>query len=115
MKTLKDLINLIAKEAEDSEGKMVQYQFMLDTRFNWLSMDQLIYNPFSETEEGREQRETICSHLPIETPAQVQQAFWLVWNNGRTRHEEDRPENATHPKPEPGAILIPVPTDTENL
>jgi hypothetical protein len=114
MKTLKDLINLIAEEAANSEGKMVKYEFMLDTRFNWLSIDQVILNPSAEAEEDREQRTGICTHLHIETPAHIQQAFWTVWTNGRSQHKEDRPENATQPKPEPAAILIPVP-NTENL
>ena len=35
MKTLKDLFDLVLHETEQNKDKAVQYQFSIDTKYNW--------------------------------------------------------------------------------
>jgi hypothetical protein len=101
MKTLTDLLELIAKETELSKGKLVEYRFSLDMIHNWLSMVQVV-DLVEETKET-----PVFEYQKIETVAELQLAYWLIWTNGRSKHE-DTPENAPRNAPEKYAVLIPV-------
>ena len=79
MKTIKDLFELIAKETEMNEDKRLEYLFDINTRYQWLSM-YVNYNC-----EGHE-IETIFSNLKIETPEEIQLAYWSIYNNGRSKN-----------------------------
>ena len=41
MKTLKDILLLIADQEEKNKNKMLKYKFELNTRYNWLSLYQV--------------------------------------------------------------------------
>ena len=41
MKTLTDLLNLITREIELTQDKMVKFAFDIDTRYNWLTFVKL--------------------------------------------------------------------------
>jgi tRNA-dihydrouridine synthase len=80
MKTLKDLLELINKETQLNEGKMLQNVFDINTRYNWVSMYQ-VYNLIDDVKE-----ETIINNGSIETPEKLQQVYWTIYNKGRLQH-----------------------------
>ena len=77
MKTLKDILLLIADQEEKNKNMMLKYKFDLNTRYNWLSLYQVI-----NTEDGEEVRD-VFSSLSIATPEAIQQAYWTAYNNTR--------------------------------
>ena len=79
MKTITDLFELVAKETEMNKGKTVEYLFDIDTRYKWLSM-YVNYNC-----EGYDIEE-IVSKLKIETPEEIQLAYWSIYNKGRSKN-----------------------------
>lgn len=82
MKTIADLFELILKETELNEGKLVQHQFDINTKYNYVSM----YNHVDI--EGRETEE-VFSRIYFDTPEQLQLAYWTIYNNGRLRFHQD--------------------------
>jgi len=91
MKTIKDLFELILAEEMLNENKLMQYKFSIDTRYNWICMD--VYRPLYEIDDdGIEQKtlklyESVLSHASIETPEQLQQVYWTIYNNGRSSNQ----------------------------
>lgn len=75
MKTLADLFSLIAEQTNKNDGMGVKYVFDVNTRYNWVSMYELV--PVLEKEKD------VFSHLSIETPEQLQQVYWTIFNSGR--------------------------------
>jgi hypothetical protein len=80
MKTLNDLILLIAVITVNNEGKLLNYLISLDLRHNWLSLWE-----FAETytsENGVEvitDEKVLCS-LKTDTIENIQQAYWTLYN-----------------------------------
>ena len=77
MKTLTDLLLLIANETEMNKGKMCVYTFDLNTKYNWLSM----YRDHNLEDIAVE---TVFSNMKIETIEQIQLAYWSIFNEGRS-------------------------------
>ena len=84
MKTLTDLLNLITREIELTQNKMVKFAFDIDTRYNWLTFVKL-YPEVSEDGEltGENREEKILSSAKFDTPEKIQQAYWTIYNEGR--------------------------------
>ena len=86
MKTLTDLLNLITKEIELTQNKMVNYEFVVDTRYNWLTFERVMPEVGEDGEfTGDDKRETILSSFKFDTPETIQQAYWTIYNEGRYR------------------------------
>ena len=81
MKTIADLFELILNETNANEGKLVKYTFNIDTRYNWVSMYE------GADIKGYEQKQ-IISMQSIETPEQLQQVYWTIYNNGRSSKKD---------------------------
>jgi len=77
MKTLTDLFLLIANETEMSKGKMLEYTFDINTKYNWLSM-------YRDHNLEDIDYETVFTNMKIETIEQIQLAYWSVFNAGRS-------------------------------
>ncbi len=95
MKTLTDLFTLIAKEIEISNSRLVKFTFDIDTRYNWLTFSK-VYPVFSKTEveiingierakELKPQIEDLLKNTPFDTPEAIQQAYWTIYNEGRSK------------------------------
>lgn len=88
MKTIKDLFELILAEEMLNENKVTQYTFNINTRYNWVCMD--VYRTAYEIDEnGCEEQvlklyENVLSNASIKTPAELQQVYWTIYNNGRS-------------------------------
>lgn len=81
MKTINNLFELVANEISMNAGKIVQYTFDIDTRYQVVSM-YVNYDP----DQNNDKNETIFSRLPIKTAEEVQLVFWFIWNKGRSRN-----------------------------
>jgi len=79
MKTLTDLLLLIANETEMNKGKLCTYTFDFNTQYNWLSM----YKDYGVNGLGSNP-ETVLSNMKIETIEQIQLAYWSIFNEGRS-------------------------------
>lgn len=77
MKTIADLFELILNETNANDGKLVKYTFNIDTQYNWVSMWE------AADIKGYEQKQ-IIQMQSIETPEQLQQVYWTIYNNGRS-------------------------------
>ena len=98
MKTLTDLLNLITQEIElNSKGFMVNFIFKIDTKYNRLTFEKE-YPQFSKTEtkiiEGIEKAkkldpktETILDYIDLKDKGEIQQAYWTIYNEGRTKQD----------------------------
>jgi len=86
MKTLKDLFELINKETELNEGKMLQMTFSVDTQYNWCSMTK-IYK-FGECMEVKpeDKEEKVFSNKSIKKPEELQEVYWTIYNSGRAKY-----------------------------
>jgi tRNA-dihydrouridine synthase len=80
MKTLKDLFELINRETELNDGKILKHSFEINTKHNWVSM----YNVYKLSDEVKE--ETIINNESIKTPEKLQQVYWTIYNNGRLQY-----------------------------
>ena len=80
MKTLKDILLLIADQEEKNKNKMLKYKFELNTRYNWLSLYQIASK---EGDIYGEEIRDIFNSLSIATPEAIQQAYWTAYNNTR--------------------------------
>ena len=80
MKTYTDIINLIVKEVEMSKGKYVQYSGTFNWEYKYVSF-------FSQTDNKKTE---ILTTYTLDTPAKIQQAYWTIWNSGRSRHEDNK-------------------------
>ena len=78
MKTITDLFELVAKETEMSQTKMVKYFFDIDTRYKWVSM-YVDYNCGDDNDI-----EELISKIMIRTPEEIQLAYWSIYNKGRS-------------------------------
>lgn len=89
MKTLRDLLNLITEEIILNQDRLVQYEFKVDTRFNWVDFDKaspkVIGDEVSTTEVDRK---AILKCASIDTPEKIQVAYWTIYTNGRVQHEK---------------------------
>lgn len=98
MKTLTDLLNLITQEIElNSKGYMVNFIFQIDTKYNRLTFEKE-FPQFSKTEtkiiEGVEmakklepKTETILDYIDLKDKGEIQQAYWTIYNEGRTKKD----------------------------
>ena len=81
-------MDLIAKEVNLSVGKYSTYTGEINFEYKHVSF----INIFKDENEDSE-KEYILSHFVIDTPAKIQQAYWTIWNSGRSRFEEDNEVN----------------------
>ena len=98
MKTLKDLLNLVTEEIYlNSKGYMVNFTFQIDTKYNRLTFKKE-FPQFSKTEteivEGIEmakkldtKTETILDYINLKDKGEIQQAYWTIYNEGRTKKD----------------------------
>ena len=75
MRTLTDLIHIIAIIAENNPQYALEYQIVLDLQYDWLSL----YTTMTVDGE-KEYKEEKFSHLAIKTEAQIQEAYWRLYN-----------------------------------
>ena len=88
MKTLTDLLNLITREIELTQNKMVNFEFVVDTRYSWLTFERVMPEVGEDGEfTGDDKRETILSSVGFDTPAKIQLAYWTIYNEGRVQDE----------------------------
>tara|TARA_Y100000361_G_C11105304_1_gene314404 strand:- start:558 stop:803 length:246 start_codon:yes stop_codon:yes gene_type:complete len=79
MKTLTDIFNLIAKETELNEGMLLQHQFDINTKHEWVSMYKFAEGIKTTLDE------TIFSHESFKDEANIQKVYWLIYTNGRSK------------------------------
>lgn len=86
MKTLKDLFELINKETELNEGKLMKNVFSVDTRYNWCSMYK-VYE-FGEVMGVKPdaKEEKVFSMKGFKTPEELQEVYWTIYNVSRTKN-----------------------------
>lgn len=77
MKTLTDLLLLIAAETTANENKLVKYLFKIDTQYNWVSA-------YQQTFVNEPDIKTIFSSLSIATPEELQLVYWSIYATCRT-------------------------------
>ncbi len=63
----------------------VEYRFQIDTLYHWLSMFRVSTVNLPGIDEVH--KEEIFYNVKIETEADIQAAYWQVWNAGRSRDE----------------------------
>ena len=67
---------------------MIKYYFDLDTQNLRVSMKA------GGKDEDNENKiliaKEVLSYQSIETPAEIQQAYWTIYNNGRTQYQEEK-------------------------
>ena len=72
MNTLRDLLNLITEEIILSQDRLIQYEFRVDTRFNYVDFNKVspkvVGDEVSTTEVSRE---SILRTSRIDTPQQI--------------------------------------------
>jgi hypothetical protein len=76
MKTLRDLLLLVAEQEEKNQGKMVQYLFRIDTRYGWFTvLQEMKY--FDE--DGDEQiKDEVILDGRIDSPEELQICYYTV-------------------------------------
>ena len=84
MKTLSDLLNLITQEIELNENKMVNFVFDIDTRYNRIAFNKLYPEVKNKEFTGKDTTEKILD-IRVKTPASIQEAYWIIYNNGRVQ------------------------------
>jgi hypothetical protein len=84
MKTIYDLLNLIAEELKLAEGKVHKYTFDVNLKHNWVSMYEHgeIIDDNWNTKKIHEQ--DIFTMKSIDTESQIQEVYWSIYNNGRS-------------------------------
>lgn len=87
MFSMTELLMLVASELEMNKNKVVKYEFELNTYFQNMRM-------FSVTDMNSEdaKREEIFN-TRLETPADIQHAYWSIWTLGRSRTFDNLPTN----------------------
>lgn len=85
MKTIYDIFNLIMEETRMNEDKDQKYLFEIDTKHMWVSM----YSQSVILKEcGDENAErNIFQHQSMSSEHEIQLAYWMIYNNGRSRHQ----------------------------
>jgi hypothetical protein len=88
MKTIYDLLNLISEELKLSEGMVHKYTFDINLKHGWVSMhshDEI--GTYLDNEFGEEKinEKIIFSLKSISTKGELQEAYWAIYNNGRSR------------------------------
>jgi len=79
MKTLTDLLILIAQQTELNKGMLIQYKFDINTHYNWVSM-------YSYIEVGESPKlEQKFMNKSIKTSEQLQEVYWTIYNNSRIK------------------------------
>ena len=87
MKTIYDLLNLIAEETKLSEGKLRVFTFDIDTKNKWVSMYSHYETPtFLDGKWGKkkEHEEYLISMASIGTDSKLQEVYWRIYNHGRS-------------------------------
>ena len=92
MKTINDLLQLIKREIELNEGKILQYNFIIDTDDMYLTMRE--HAEFCNWESGelvteKQHKKTIFSLERFDTPERLQYVYWKVFCNGRSRLQKE--------------------------
>jgi len=90
MKTINDLMKLINRELELNEGKVVQFNFVIDTQDMYLTMRE--HADICNWETGkpvmeRKNHRTIFSFERFNTPERLQYLYWKVYCNGRSKDQ----------------------------
>jgi hypothetical protein len=85
MKTLKDLFELINKETELNENKLLKNYFSVDTRYKWVGMRQISEYGEILGQKPEDTEEVIFSHKSIKTPEELQEVYWTIYNKGRLK------------------------------
>ena len=86
MKTLKDLFELINRETELNEGKMLKITFSIDTQYNWCSMTKIYEYAECMGTKPEDQIEKVFSNKSIKTPEELQEVYWTIYNSGRAKY-----------------------------
>lgn len=91
MKTINDLMQLISKEIELNEGKLVKYSFNVDTDDMFLTMKE--HAEITNWDSGqpvteKKHAKTIFSFERYNTPEKLQYLYWKVFINGRSGIEK---------------------------
>ena len=87
MKTIYDLLNLIAEELKLAEDKVHKYTFDVNLKHNWVSMyEHGEISTYLENEWGtkRVHERDIFIMKSIDTESQIQEVYWAIYNNGRS-------------------------------
>lgn len=90
MKTITDLLNLIAEETKLSEGKVRVYTFEIDTKDKWVSMrSHYEYSTFRDGEWDKEKshEEALMRMERFNTDSRLQEVYWRIFNLGRSGSE----------------------------
>jgi hypothetical protein len=87
MKTIYDLLQLISDELKMAEPKLKKYTFDVNLKYGWLSMYE--HSEMSTFTEGKWQTKDMYEKdvfvmKPIKTESQIQEAYWAIYNNGRS-------------------------------
>lgn len=85
MKTIYDLLNLIADENYMNNGKDHQYLFEINTKHMWVSMYSvsLILKDTGDVNAEKD----IFTNQSISSEHELQLVYWMIYNNGRSRHK----------------------------
>ena len=82
MKTFADLLKLIQVEIEMNEGKLVEYQFMIDTKYKWVSMYEIVGGVY---EKDKVKESTIFNSMSYKKDHELQMVYWTIYNKGRSK------------------------------
>jgi len=87
MKTIYDLLILIAEETKLSEGKVRVFTFDIDTKNKWVSM--YSHSETSTYLDGKwateKKFEDDVFHMEsIDTESKLQEVYWRIFNHGRS-------------------------------
>ena len=74
MKTLNDLIELVAVITNNNKNKAVEYCIRLDTCYNYISLYRKIHDG------NNNEAEEIFNHLSFRDIYLLQQAYWTLFN-----------------------------------
>tara|TARA_R110000751_G_scaffold296436_1_gene405642 strand:- start:1465 stop:1746 length:282 start_codon:yes stop_codon:yes gene_type:complete len=80
MKTLNDLILLIAVITVNNEGKQVQYNITLDLQYKNLSLQMYSAEVSYDDVHVDGIDEMKISHKSIKTTEQIQEVYWTLYN-----------------------------------
>ena len=87
MKTISDLLNLIAEETKMSEGKVHVFTFNIDTKNKWVSMySHYEYSTYLDGEWASEKvdERSLLTMESIDTDSRLQLVYWRIFNLGRS-------------------------------
>lgn len=85
-------MQLISKEIELNEGKILEYTFSIDTDNCWITMKEHACIHSWDTGElltERKHEKTLFQFESFKSPEELQLAYWKVFCNGRTRYKRE--------------------------